>query len=368
MKLKHALRIVGSVAAACCLVALYGCAGYEVNKNKDMPYYYIHKELPTADRAVESARQAGKSQQCPTEFKAAEDLRDKAYSTYKACFTKEAIAMANDATAKANALCPPQVAEEPLPPIIAAEPTPELFKYCITLQSEFDVNKTEIRPQNREDLDRVGNFMKQYPTTTAVIEGHTDNVGDPTHNSNLSFGRAQSVVDDLVKNYGIEKSRLKAVGYGASRPIATNSTDAGRQANRRIEAIIDCAFDVQKVTPPDRLCIGLNMEFDSGKADIKPQYRKEIAKVAEFMKQNPTTTAVIEGHTDNVGGYDYNMKLSQQRAENVVGDLVNNYGIDKSRLEAKGFGYTRRIAYNSTPEGRQKNRRINAIIDCVIKK
>ena len=75
MKLKHVLRIVGSAAAAFCLVTMYGCAGYEVNKNKDMPYYYIHKELPTADRAVESARQAGKSQQCPNEFKAAEDLK-----------------------------------------------------------------------------------------------------------------------------------------------------------------------------------------------------------------------------------------------------------------------------------------------------
>jgi len=369
MKLKHVLRIVGSAAAACCLVTLYGCAGYEVNKNKDMPYYYIHKELPAADRAVESARQAGKSQQCPTEFKAAEDLRDKAYATYKACFTKEAIAMANDATAKANALCPPQAfAEEPLPPIVAAEPTPDIFKYCITLHTEFDVNKTEIRPQYRDEIAKVGDFMKQYPTTTAVIEGHTDNVGDPTHNSDLSFHRAESVVKYLVDTFGIAPARLKAVGYGDSRPVASNSTDAGKQANRRIEAIIDCAFDVQKVPPPDRLCVGLNMEFDSGKADIKPQYRDEIAKVGEFMKQNPTTTALIEGHTDNVGGFDANMKLSQQRAENVVDYLVKNFGIDKSRLEAKGYGYTRRIAYNSTPEGRQKNRRINAIIDCIIKK
>jgi OOP family OmpA-OmpF porin len=62
------------------------------------------------------------------------------------------------------------------------------------------------------------------------------------------------------------------------------------------------------------------------------------------------------------------MKLSKQRAESVVAYLVKNFGIEASRLEAKGYGYTRRIAYNRTPEGRQKNRRINAIIDCVIKK
>jgi OOP family OmpA-OmpF porin len=62
------------------------------------------------------------------------------------------------------------------------------------------------------------------------------------------------------------------------------------------------------------------------------------------------------------------MKLSQERAENVVNYLVVNFGIDRSRLSAKGYGYTRRIAYNTTAEGRQKNRRIDAVIDCVIKK
>lgn len=377
MKLKQTVKIAGSMAAVCCLSSLYGCAGFEKNQNKDMPWYYIHKELPAADRAVESARQSGKSQQCPAEFKAAEDLKNKAYSTYKACMTEEAIAMANEAAAKANALCPPQpakvapppppVKEEPLPPIPAAEPTPEIFKYCITLHTEFDVDKTEIRPEYRDEIAKVGKFMQQYPSTTAVIEGHTDNVGDPEYNRDLSQRRAESVVNHLVETYKIDRSRLSAKGYGMANPVADNATEAGRQANRRIDAIIDCAFDMKKVTPPDRLCTNLNMEFDTDKADIKPQYHEAIATVGEFMKKYPTTTAIIEGHTDNVGGAAYNMKLSQKRAENVVAYLVKNFGIDSSRLEAKGFGETRRIAYNSTAEGRQKNRRINAVIDCVVK-
>lgn len=377
MKLKQTVKIAGSVAAVCCLSSLYGCAGFEKNQNKEMPWYYIHKELPAADRAVESARQSGKSQQCPAEFKAAEDLKNKAYSTYLACFTEEAIAMANEAAAKANSLCPPQsakiapppppVKEEPLPPIPAAEPTPEIFKYCITLHTEFDVDKAEIRPEYREEISKVGKFMQQYPSTTAVIEGHSDNVGDPEYNLNLSQRRAESVVNHLVETYNIDRSRLTAKGYGLANPVADNSTDAGRQANRRIDAIIDCAFNLEKVTPPDRLCVNLDMEFDTDKADIKPQYHEAIAKVGEFMKKYPTTTAIIEGHTDNVGGAAYNMKLSQKRADNVVAYLVKNFGIDFSRLEAKGYGETRRIAYNSTAEGRQKNRRINVIIDCVVK-
>lgn len=262
------------------------------------------------------------------------------------------------------------VAQEPvLEPVPAAEPTtPGTYKYCVTLQGEFDVDQAVVRPENYDQIAVVGNFMQKYPTTTAVIEGHSDNVGSPSYNMDLSQRRAESVVNHLVSKFGIDRSRLSAKGYGLTRPIADNSTEAGRQKNRRIEAIIDCAFDVQQVQQPDRLCMSLVLDFDSGKADIKPQYRNEISKVADYMKQYPSTTALIEGHTDNTGSPEANMKLSQKRAENVVNYLVENFGIDRSRLAAKGYGSTMRIAYNNTPEGRQKNRRINAVIDCVINK
>ncbi|HEY6872681.1 MAG TPA: OmpA family protein [Geobacteraceae bacterium] len=261
--------------------------------------------------------------------------------------------------------------EAPLGPIPAAEPTAGRFKYCTTLHIEFDVGSTQVRPEFYRDLDMLGDFMKQNPTTTAVIEGHTDNVGSFEANMKVSKRRAETVVDYLAQRFGIERSRLSAKGYGSTRPVADNATDEGKERNRRIEAIIDCPLEVREALPPQlpaQLCVSLQVEFDTGKTDIKPRYHNEIARVGDFMKKNPTTTAVIEGHTDNVGGYAYNMKLSQMRAESVVRYLVQHFGIERSRLSAKGYGYTRRIAYNTTPEGRQKNRRINAIIDCVIKK
>ncbi|QWV93816.1 outer membrane beta-barrel domain-containing protein [Geomonas oryzisoli] len=263
---------------------------------------------------------------------------------------------------------PAPAEEPPLEPVPAAEPTPGHYKYCVTLHGEFDIDKAAIRQEDKDQIGVVCEFMKQYPTTTAVIEGHTDNVGAPEYNLGLSKRRAEAVVDYMVASCGIDRSRLEARGFGMARPVASNATDEGRQANRRIEAIIDCAFDVKEVKPPERLCMALVVEFDTGKANIKPQYKDEMAKVADYMKKYPTTTAVIEGHTDNVGGYEYNMKLSRERAESAVQYLVDNFGIEKSRLAAKGYGYTRRIAYNSTAEGRAKNRRINAIIDCVVTK
>src|ERR1039457_366922 len=90
---------------------LFGCANYEVNtKRGDIPGYYIRTEMQESDRAIESARQAGKDKTCPVEFKAAEDAKNNAYDVFRACNTAEGAALAKKATAQANALCPPQPA------------------------------------------------------------------------------------------------------------------------------------------------------------------------------------------------------------------------------------------------------------------
>lgn len=118
----------------------------------------------------------------------------------------------------------------------------------------------------------------------------------------------------------------------------------------------------------EKLCISLDVLFDLNKAVIKPTYHDEIKKVADYMIKFPETTAVIEGHTCNIGTAAYNQKLSERRAEAVVTYLVKKFGIAKKRLSAKGYGESKPIADNATEEGRAKNRRINAIVDCVILK
>ena len=113
--------------------------------------------------------------------------------------------------------------------------------------------------------------------------------------------------------------------------------------------------------------IALNVEFDTDKAVVKDKYRNEIKKVADFMKTYPNTTAVIEGHTDNVDTAEYNQKLSDVRANSVRQYLIDNFGIKASRLTAVGYGLTKPIASNNTEEGRQKNRRVQAVIKAMKK-
>lgn len=117
---------------------------------------------------------------------------------------------------------------------------------------------------------------------------------------------------------------------------------------------------------PEKVCITLKIEFDFDKSDIKPKYHNVIGKVDEFLKKYPNTTAVIEGHTDNRGSYQYNIKLSERRADSVRNYLIEKFGIAPERLTTKGYGYTKPIATNKTAEGRQKNRRIEAQIDCIV--
>lgn len=100
-----------------------------------------------------------------------------------------------------------------------------------------------------------------------------------------------------------------------------------------------------------------NLEFETGKADIKPSSFPHLDELAGLLKQNPEYKLILSGHTDNVGEALLNYRLSTQRAESVKKYLVGK-GIQDGRIEATGYGATKPIASNGSPEGRQKNRRV----------
>lgn len=108
--------------------------------------------------------------------------------------------------------------------------------------------------------------------------------------------------------------------------------------------------------------IKINVEFVSGKADVRPQYDAEIEKLAAFMKEHPETKVEIAGHTDNLGSEKMNTAISKKRAMAVADVLVKKHGIAKARVTAKGYGPSKPIADNKTAEGRATNRRVEAQI------
>lgn len=102
----------------------------------------------------------------------------------------------------------------------------------------FPVGSSEIRPENFALLTRVQRALREFPTSAMVIEGHTDAQGDENMNQSLSDKRAEAVRVYLLANMGIDAERLVARGYGESRPIANNESEAGRAKNRRIDVVV----------------------------------------------------------------------------------------------------------------------------------
>lgn len=101
----------------------------------------------------------------------------------------------------------------------------------------FDTNRANVKPQFQPILGQLAQSIQQYPGTLVQIEGHTDSTGTAAYNQTLSENRAGAVRNDLIQR-GVPASRLVAVGYGMTRPVADNSTAAGRAQNRRVEVLI----------------------------------------------------------------------------------------------------------------------------------
>lgn len=106
------------------------------------------------------------------------------------------------------------------------------------LDINFAVDKAEITDAYVGEVEKAAKFLKHYGNVKAEIAGHTDSTASDAYNLKLSQRRANAVRDMLVNRYSIDASRLTAVGYGESKPIASNATAAGRAENRRVVAVM----------------------------------------------------------------------------------------------------------------------------------
>jgi OOP family OmpA-OmpF porin len=217
------------------------------------------------------------------------------------------------------------------------------------------------------DKDGVPDYLDKCPGTTIGVKVDQDGCpldadkdGVPDYLDKCSGTPAGVKVDQ----YGcpppppVEKlQEVRAEAPAAA--VAVVSSEQKKEAASAV-AVAKEMFEKGRAT--------VKVEFDTNKADIKPAFNKEIQKFADVMKNNPDLKVVIEGHTDNVGGKDFNEKLSAKRANSVKDYLTKNFGIAESRLTAKGYGMAKPLDSNTTKAGRQKNRRVEAAVDYTIKK
>ena len=107
----------------------------------------------------------------------------------------------------------------------------------------FDSGASQIKPENFDLLAKVEKAIDVFPRSELIIEGHTDSFGGDDLNQKLSQERAESVQQYMINAMRIPTYRLIATGYGETRPVASNETDAGRARNRRIDIVIKPNLD-----------------------------------------------------------------------------------------------------------------------------
>ena len=225
------------------------------------------------------------------------------------------------------------------------------FKLPATIQ----VTATPVATQN---------FALQPLTVKTVVTGTVTDRG-----TNAPIAAQVSFKDVTTQTVIAEVANDPSTGvYAAEVPVGTYAVTA------KSEGYIDqsTALVVEKDKPakqdfalvkPGTTITLRNIYFDFDKATIKiPQSQEALDGAAKILKDNPTIKVEIQGHTDNIGSDEYNQRLSEKRAWAVVNYLVQNYGIDPTRLTAKGYGETMPKTTNDTPEGRAINRRVEFVV------
>jgi len=129
---------------------------------------------------------------------------------------------------------PPPKPVPPPPPPPPPPPAPKVERTIILDDVLFDFDKSAIKPEAAQILDRLVAFMNENPSSKVSLSGHTDSIGTEAYNLKLSDRRWMSVRDYVVKE-GVDSSRVSGQGFGESKPIASNATAEGRAKNRRVE-------------------------------------------------------------------------------------------------------------------------------------
>jgi outer membrane protein OmpA-like peptidoglycan-associated protein len=169
---------------------------------------------------------------------------------------------------------------------------------------------------------------------------------------------------------GTEADRLKRENDAQRASSQSALDDAARQrvqmekekAELRVTLLAQFNAILQTRDTPRGLIVNMSdVLFDTGKYSLRPAAREKLAKLAGIVSGHPGLLLAVEGHTDSVGGDEYNQELSEHRSEGVR-DYLTQQGMAASSVTSKGFGKTMPVATNETADGRQQNRRVELVI------
>ena len=223
----------------------------------------------------------------------------------------------------------------------------------------FDVNQHTLKNESLPELDKLQDFLQKHPHIYIQITGHTDSSGQEAYNLKLSKKRANSVAEYLVQR-GIPNKNIRIMGYGESKPVASNGDEEGKRLNRRTECLIydmdampkehldylakldttnDDDIVMDEIAPNKAIgqTIHQQVHFLYNNGEYLTEFSKtQIAKISQALKRVPKLKLEIVGSTDLVGDEYNNKHLYEIRVNAVLNHLIEE-GIAKERLTIRQF-------------------------------
>lgn len=217
----------------------------------------------------------------------------------------------------------------------------------VVLKYRWDKPETKVLGNNYEHLRRL------------LVDAVFDQLVDVRYSL---FKKTAPEGDTYVAVYGGVHRGGSFGDYSAAladRPGVLLEIVEPRKMEKRMEMVSAEEIGGDLAKQGKAIFYGIQFAFD--KADIKPESESQLAEMAKFMKANAQLRAFIIGHTDNKGTLDYNVSLSNRRADAVVKALATRHGIDAKRMTARGLGPLSPVATNRTEDGQAKNRRVELV-------
>lgn len=218
------------------------------------------------------------------------------------------------------------------------------FRGSYLEDTTWTILRTEYKARGFEKYLVLGNLINDRATGRKRVDFQIDKSKEKKWNLYASEEAAYYYIDQLS---------LRKKGKEQPQPALAEKTPPPQHAP---EVSVPDTITLEEVTR-DSVFVLRKIYFEFDKSELLPASTAELNQLLRFLIRHPKISILIEGHTDNVGGYDYNMQLSEERASAVVDYLVQ-HGIQAARLQFRGYGFTRPVTGNQSEADRSLNRRV----------
>ncbi len=253
---------------------------------------------------------------------------------------------------------------------------PEIFSKA---EASLKMAENELsRKANKNSVMSTARQTVQFAEDARALSVHRQEVQRVAQEQAAAAAKAKAQAEAKAAAEAVEAKRIadakaaeakqkadaEIAAQEAARKLAEEQKQAAEREKQQLRARLLEQFNrVLPTTDTDRgLVVNMgDVLFDTGKSDLRSEAREALAKLSGIVLNYPSLQLTIEGHTDSMGGAEFNQTLSEKRSGSVRDYLVSQ-GLDAGTLTAHGFGMDRPVADNKTAEGRQKNRRVEVVV------